>query len=120
MKYLLKASLGWLLLLLVVCTQAQQVAKTNPTKTKEQVIAQGSVLDVRGYDPSNPYALQNENQVSTAAEEQEVYKTIPQMEKAIARTKKEMERAARDLDFMEAARLRDEMFKMQKELEGMR
>lgn len=90
------------------------------TKTKEQVIAQGSVLDVRGYDPSNPYALQNENQGSVAAEEQEVYKTIPQLEKAITRTKREMEKAARDLDFMEAARLRDEMFKMQKELDGMK
>ncbi len=89
-------------------------------KTKEQVIAQGSVLDVRGYDPANPYALQNEDQGSIAAEEQEIYKTIPQMEKAIARTKREMEKAARDLDFMEAARLRDEMFKMQKELEGMK
>ena len=32
------------------------------------------------------------------------------MEKAIAKIKKEMEKAASDLDFMEAARLRDEMF----------
>ena len=39
------------------------------------------------------------------------------MEKAISQTKKQMEKAARDLDFIEAARLRDEMFKMQKELE---
>jgi excinuclease ABC subunit B len=42
------------------------------------------------------------------------------MEKAIHKTKKEMERAARDLDFMEAARLRDEMFLMQKKLEEMK
>ena len=42
------------------------------------------------------------------------------MEKAINRIKKDMERAARDLDFMEAARLRDEMFKLQKELEKMK
>ena len=28
-----------------------------------------------------------------------------------------MEKAARDLDFMEAARLRDEMFRLQKDLE---
>ena len=42
------------------------------------------------------------------------------MEKAIGKTKKEMEKAARDLDFMEAARLRDEMFKLQKELEEMK
>jgi excinuclease ABC subunit B len=31
-----------------------------------------------------------------------------------------MEKAARDLDFMEAARLRDEMFLMQKKLEEMK
>ena len=42
------------------------------------------------------------------------------MEKGITKIKKEMERAARDMDFMEAARLRDDMFKMQKELEGMK
>jgi excinuclease ABC subunit B len=31
-----------------------------------------------------------------------------------------MEKAARDLDFMEAARLRDEMFIMQKKLQEMK
>ena len=36
------------------------------------------------------------------------------LEKAILKTKKEMEKAAKELDFIEAARLRDEMFAMQK------
>jgi excinuclease ABC subunit B len=90
-------------------------------KTKDQVMAQGSVLDVKGYDPSRPYALQaDEDLVQVAAEEQEEYKTIPQMEKALAKVKKEMEKAARDLDFMEAARLRDHMFNMQKELAALK
>ncbi|MEO6669062.1 MAG: excinuclease ABC subunit UvrB [Ferruginibacter sp.] len=89
-------------------------------KSKEQIIAQGSVLDVKGYDPSNPYSIgPDEDLVNVAAEDQEVYKTIPQMEKGISKIKKDMEKAARDLDFMEAARLRDEMFKLKKELEGM-
>ena len=97
------------------------IIPTTIIKTKEQVFAQGSVLDVKGYDPSNPYALQaDQDLVPVAAEEQEVYKTIPQIEKAITRTKKEMQKAAKDLDFMEAARLRDEMFKMQQELEQMK
>ena len=52
--------------------------------------------------------------VTVAAEEQAEYKTIPQTEKAISKIKKEMEKAARDLDFMEAARLRDEMFQLAK------
>jgi excinuclease ABC subunit B len=78
-------------------------------------------LDIKGYDPSRPYAIQgDEDIVHKAAEEQETYKTIPQVEKAIGKTKKEMEKAARDLDFIEAARLRDEMFRLQKELEGMK
>ena len=58
--------------------------------------------------------------MSAAAEEQELYQSIPQVEKAIAQTKKQMEKAARDLDFMEAARLRDEMFRIQKDLEEMK
>jgi excinuclease ABC subunit B len=90
-------------------------------KSKEQIFAQGSVLDVKGYDPSNPYSIgADEDLITVAAEDQEVYKTIPQMEKAISKVKKEMEKAARDLDFMEAARLRDEMFRLQKDLEGMK
>lgn len=90
-------------------------------KSKEQVFAQTSVLDIKGYDPKNPYALApGEDMIAVAAEEQPEYSTIPQMEKAIGRIKKEMEKAARDLDFMEAARLRDEMFLLQKKLTEMK
>jgi excinuclease ABC subunit B len=88
------------------------------SKSKEQIMAQTSVLDIKGYDPDSPYAV-NET-LSKAAEPDAEYATIPQLEKAIAKTKKEMEKAARDMDFMEAARLRDEMFSMQKQLEGMK
>jgi excinuclease ABC subunit B len=98
------------------------ITPTTIIKSREQVFAQGSVLDIKGYDPSNPYALQRDEEIvqSTAAEEQVTYNTLPQIEKAISRTKKEMEKAARDLDFIEAARLRDEMFRLQKEFENMR
>ncbi len=90
-------------------------------KTTRDVFAQTSVLDIKGYDPKNPYAIApDEDLVTVAAEEQAEYKTIPQMEKAISKIKKEMEKAARDLDFMEAARLRDEMFRLQKQLEEMK
>jgi excinuclease ABC subunit B len=90
-------------------------------KSKEQVFAQTSVLDIKGYDPANAYALAPDGELVTiAAEDQEQYQTIPQVEKAITATKKEMERAARDLDFMEAARLRDEMFGLQKRLKEMK
>src|SRR6187401_1711191 len=90
-------------------------------KTTQDVFAQTSVLDIKGYDPANPYAiLPGEDLVTIAAEDQAEYKTIPQAEKAISKIKKEMEKAARDLDFMEAARLRDEMFRLQKQLDEMK
>ena len=87
-------------------------------KSIEQVMAQTSVLDIKGYDPDSPFAV--EHVLTKAAESDHEYSTIPQLEKQISKTKKEMEKAARDLDFMEAARLRDEMFSMQKRLEQMK
>ncbi len=90
-------------------------------KSTKEVFAQTSVLDIKGYDPANPYAIApDEDLVTTAADEQAEYKTIPQLEKGLGKIKKEMEKAARDLDFMEAARLRDEMFMLQKKLEEMK
>jgi len=95
-------------------------------KSKEQVFAQTSVLDIKGYDPKHPAAVTADGMPAfAAAEEQSGYggetaaRTIPQVEKQIQQTKKQMEKAARDLDFIEAARLRDEMFRLRKELENM-
>jgi excinuclease ABC subunit B len=97
------------------------ITPTTVVKSKEQVFAQTSVLDIKGYDPKNPYAVAPDGElVIVAADEQEVYQTIPQLEKAVNRIKKDMEKAARDLDFMEAARLRDEMFTLKKKLESIK
>ena len=105
----------------IIYNQEHGITPKTVVKSIEQVMAQTSVLDIKGYDIKNPYAMApNGELVEIAAEEQEQYMTIPQMEKAISQTKKTMEKAARDLDFMEAARLRDEMFRMQKELESMK
>ncbi|MCY7421024.1 MAG: excinuclease ABC subunit UvrB [Chitinophagaceae bacterium] len=89
-------------------------------KTVEQIMKQTSVLDIKGFDEKNPYAIVDETSPLIAAEEEVAYVTIPQKEKAINQIKKQMEKAAKELDFMEAARLRDVMFKMQKELEAMK
>ncbi len=97
------------------------ITPTTIIKSTEQVFAQTSVLDIKGFDENNPHAIgKGADIITVAAEEQEVFKTIPQMEKGIAKIKKTMEKAARDMDFMEAARLRDEMFRLQKELELMK
>jgi excinuclease ABC subunit B len=102
----------------VAYNQLHGIVPKTVTKSKEQIMAQTSVLDIKGYDPESPYAV--EEILTKAADPDAEYTTIPQLEKAITKTKKEMEKAARDMDFMEAARLRDEMFTMQKRLEGMK
>ena len=91
-------------------------------KSIDQIMKQTSVLDIKGFDASNPYAINYDEDIvkNVAAEDNEPVLTIPQMEKNISKVKKTMEKAARDMDFMEAARLRDEMFKMQKDLEKMK
>src|SRR5450631_4528311 len=100
---------------------AHAITPRTIQKSRQQVFAQGSVLDVKGYDPSNPYAIAgDQDPVIVATEEEAEYQTIPQIEKAIAKIKKEMEKAARDLDFMEAARLRDSMFTLHKKLTEMK
>ena len=54
---------------------------------------------------------------STVAAEPEVkYMTRNNLEKTIAQTKRNMQKAAKELDFIEAARLRDEMYALEKML----
>jgi excinuclease ABC subunit B len=97
------------------------ITPTTIIKNKDQVFAQTSVLDIKGYNLADSRAVGPDDElVTNAAEDQAIYKTVPELEKAIKQTKKTMEKAARDLDFMEAARLRDEMFKMQQMLVEMK
>ena len=87
-------------------------------KSKEQVFAQTAVLEIKGFDEySNLIAAAEDNASTIAAEDQAEYITPPQLEKNIAKLRKSMEKAARDLDFMEAARLRDLMFESKRKLE---
>jgi excinuclease ABC subunit B len=89
-------------------------------KSVEQIMKQTSVLDIKGYDENSPYATEETGPVSVAAEEDLTYMSKPELEKAIVRTKKEMEKAAKEMDFMEAARLRDKMFGLKKTLDELK
>jgi excinuclease ABC subunit B len=97
------------------------ITPTTVSKSKEQVFAQTSVLDIKGYDENNMLvAMTEDHESSKVAEEQSDYVTIPQLEKHMQKLKKSMEKAAKDLDFMEAARLRDLMFEAKEKLEKMK
>ena len=57
-----------------------------------------------------------EEKVSVAAEEAAEYMSEEELKKKVANIRKEMETAAKELNFIEAARLRDEMFAYQAQL----
>jgi excinuclease ABC subunit B len=83
-------------------------------KTREEIIEQTSVVDFQG-GVQKAYV---EDEVATLAADPIVqYMTKPDMKKSIENTKKEMLAAAKNMDFLLAAKLRDEMFAMEKMME---
>ena len=88
-------------------------------KSVEQIMKQTAVLDIKGYDEDNPLAVYDVDG-NVAAEDYTEYTSSAEAQKAVDKIKKAMQKAAKDLDFMEAARLRDEMFVLEKKLEQLK
>ncbi len=65
------------------------------------------------YRSGKQYVPGEEEKADVAADPVVQYMSVPALEKAIAKTKKEMDAASKQLDFIEAARLRDEMYRLQ-------
>jgi len=81
-------------------------------KTKESIMEQTSVVvDSKG-GLSRPY-IENET-LNYAADPVVQYMSKTDLQKAITKTRKAMEVAAKAFDFIEAARLRDEVFALEK------
>jgi excinuclease ABC subunit B len=98
---------------------AHNITPTTIVKSIEQVMKQTAVLDIKGFSQDN-INIRTTDGLNMVAESNSQYETIPQMEKAILQTKKQMEKMAKAMDFMEAAKLRDEMFRMELQLEKMK
>ncbi|MCD6062943.1 MAG: uvrB [Flavipsychrobacter sp.] len=98
--------------------EANGITPRTIRKSTEEIFKQTSVLDIKGYDEQSKYAVHQE--LSRAAEDEVEYRTAAQLDKLIAATRKGMEKAAKDLDFMEAAKLRDKLFQLQAEKEKMK
>lgn len=88
-------------------------------KSKEQIFGQTSVLDIKNYDENSVNAIHDERS-ALVAEDEIVYESAPQLEKGIKYARKQMDKAAKNLDFLEAARLRDKMFALQQQLKEMK
>lgn len=83
-------------------------------KSKEEILGQTKVADASRV--SKMYTEPEAN-IIRAADPVLTVLSKDQLEKELDKTKRAMERAAKDLDFMEAARYRDEMIRIQEILE---
>jgi len=81
------------------------------TKSKEQIMGQTAVLKIK---PAEANAYVEQEEITLVADPVATYMSKDQLEKSIRDTRKKMERAAKDLDFIEAAKYRDEMYATEK------
>lgn len=83
-------------------------------KSKESIISQTKVADSK--KAGKKYYIENE-EVTLAADPVVAYLSKEELTKMADRTRKAMEKAAKELEFMEAAKLRDEFMAIQKMIE---
>ena len=78
-------------------------------KSKENVLRQTEVAD--GSKAPREYKM--DESIPLAADPETKYLGKADLEKSLKRTRKEMEKAAKEMDFIMAAKLRDEMFELE-------
>jgi len=97
--------------------QVHGITPTTIQKSTQEVFAQTSVLDIldAGGD-ANAMAAHTMKQLTAVLDEQVEYTSKAELEKAIKKVRKEMDKAAQRQDYMEAASLRDEVFRLEARL----
>jgi excinuclease ABC subunit B len=91
------------------------IVPTTLFKTREEILARSSVLDIRG---KKSYYTEPE-QASLVADPVVAHLSSEQLERLVAETEEKMKKAAKELDFIAAAGLRDEMLALKERLRGL-
>ncbi len=94
---------------------ANNIIPRQIVKSMTSIIGQTAVASASG-KASKAYIEQEA--LSIAADPVVKYMSKEQLEKAVIQARKAMEKAAKELDFIEAARMRDEMFALQEMLKN--
>jgi excinuclease ABC subunit B len=90
------------------------ITPTTVGKSREEIMEQTSVMDFKG---GVQQAYVENEMVTLAADPIVQYMTKADLKKSIDNTKKDMLAAAKNMDFLMAAKLRDEMFALEKMME---
>ncbi|MBM3414667.1 MAG: excinuclease ABC subunit UvrB [Bacteroidetes bacterium] len=94
--------------------QAHGITPATIQKSTREIFAQTSVLDIlNDGDDANAMEAHSLKQLTTILDEQVEYIFKSDLEKAIKKVKREMAKAAQRQDYMEAACLRDEVFRLE-------
>ena len=97
---------------------AHGITPTTVLKSKDQIFRQTAVADGVNFEDSKEYNFY-ETEMSIAADPIIAYMDKPALEKAIQKTEKDMYKAAKNMEFMDAARLRDELEMLKEKLKSM-
>jgi excinuclease ABC subunit B len=81
-------------------------------KSREEILEQTSVADFK-FIEEKAY-VEPDGSIPVAADPLLAYMGEKELKKAIATVRKRMDKAAKDMDFLQAAKLRDEMFSLEK------
>ncbi len=87
-------------------------------KSKEKIMEQTSIADVMGKPIKNLKYYTEPQEIMMAADPVVAYMTKDELVKQVKKVQTDMEKAAKELDFVVAARLRDEMLGLKKLIEG--
>lgn len=92
------------------------IKPTTIYKSKEAILEQSGMADLKGKSPL-PKVYMDRPSVGVAAEPGATYGSSQELEEKAKHLRKAIEKAAKDLDFIEAARLKNELLSVQKTLE---
>jgi excinuclease ABC subunit B len=96
----------------IIYNAEHDITPTTIFKSKEEIMKSSSVLEIR--KPETKAYIETDDEYSMVAEPVVSHMTAEQLHKAIDDTRKQMLQAAKDTDFLTAAKMRDEMQQMQK------
>jgi excinuclease ABC subunit B len=94
---------------------ANNIVPSQIIKSMNDILGQTAVAGIKG--PTNMAYFEKET-IDVAADPVIRYMTKEKLRKLITKTRKSMESAVKELDFLEAARFRDELFALEKLLES--
>ncbi|MDQ3140770.1 MAG: excinuclease ABC subunit UvrB [Bacteroidota bacterium] len=94
--------------------EEHDITPTTLSKSRDEIMSKSSILDIRGKQAR--YYVEAESS-SIAADPVVSFMNRSQLEKLFTDTESKMKAAAKDLDFISAARFRDEMIEIKKKLQ---